>query len=242
MSFSFPQFTPRMYKQTPLRYLWPVAIVVSLVTALWANFPWTPRSRPLTQPNTLSRLSSSVAYITIDKASVNKLVKQAASEWMLGAGSKTKKAGLDLTALDASLEPPPPHYLEKGGILPSEWRAEKTERLPVTAPLITTPEKEEPPRPKSAIAQKSFYTARLSQTLQKADFKFTLSVDALKTLVASSGACRFYLECNNKGEVEHVIRLSLAHPDANLFERVLAMGTAKNAASGCVDIEWMVVK
>ena len=212
------------------------------MTALWANFPWTPRNRPLTQQNTQSRPSSSVAYINIDKASVNKLVKQAASEWMIGAGSKTKKNGLDLTALEASLEPPPPHYLEKGGILPSAWRAEQAERLPVTAPAIVIPEKEERPYPKMTIDQKSFYTARLSQTLQKADFKFMLSLDALKTMASSSGSCRFYLECNNQGVVEHVIRLSAAHPDANLFERVLALGTSKTAASGCVDIEWMVVK
>ena len=242
MPFSFPHFSTRRYQQTPLRYMWPIAIVVSLVMVLWANFPWTVRNRPSTQQNTLLRYSSSVAYITIDKSSVNKLVKQAASEWMLGAGSKAKKNGLDLTALESSLEPPPPHYLEKGGVLPSEWQAAKTERLPVTAPVITTPEKEDPLHPKVAIAQKSFYTARLSKTLQNADFKFMLAMDALKIMTSSSGTCRFYLECNNKGEVEHVIRLSAAHPDANLFERVLALGTAKTATSGCVDIEWMVVK
>jgi hypothetical protein len=226
----------------PLRYLWPVAIVVSLVSALWANFPWMPKNRRPAQLVSASRLSSSVAYITIDAACVNQLVKQAASEWMLGAGSKTKKTGLDLTALEASLEPPPPHFLEKGGVLPSEWRPEKTERLPVAIPLITTPGKDEPTNKTAVIPQKSFYTARLSTTLQKADFKFTLSTDALKNMVSSSGSCRFYLECNDQGAVEHVIRLSAAHPDAAFFERVLALGTSKTATSGCVDIEWMVVK
>lgn len=242
MPFSFPHRHPTLYKQAPLRYLWPVAIIVSLVTALLGTFPWTTGSRLRAHPSPSSRISSSVAYITIDEGSMNQLVKQAASEWMLGAGSKGKKTGLDLTALDASLEPPPPHYLEKGGVLPSEWRAEKTERLPVSAPLISTPEKEDVTAPKIAVPQKSFYTARLSQTLQKADFKFTLSTDVLRNMVSSSGSCRFYLECNDQGEVEHVIRLSLAHPDAAIFERALALGTSKAAVSGCVDIEWMVVK
>jgi len=242
MPFSLPHRVSRRYQQKPLRYLWPAAIVITLVTALWAHFPWLPRSRALSQPANASRLTASVAYITLDKASVNQLVKQAASEWMLGAGARTKKRGLELTALETSLEPPPPHYLEKGTVLPSVWRAEKAEQLPVAPPQIATPEKEEPKIAKALVPQKSFYTARLSPPLQKADFKVTLSSEALRNMVTSSGTCRFYLECNQQGEVIHVIRLSPPHPDATFFERVLSMGTSKQAASGCVEFEWMVVK
>lgn len=242
MPFAFPQLKSNKYQQKPLRYFWPVAIVVTLVTALWAHFPWMPNSRPSAPSPLLPRATARVAYITLDEASMNQLVKQAASEWMQGSGARIKKMGIDLTTLEASLEPPPPHYLEKGSVLPSEWRAEKAVYLPVTAPLISTPEKEEPKNPNPPPPLKSFYTARLSLPLQDAEFKFSLALDALKTLSSASGTCRFYLECNDQGEVVHVIRLSPAHLDANLFERVLMLGNAKRKTSGCVDIEWMAVK
>jgi hypothetical protein len=242
MPFSFPQLKSNKYQQRPLRYFWPVAIVVSLVTALWAHFPWMPRHRLSTPSPQLPRVSARVAYITLDEASMNQLVKQAASGWMQGSGAKIKKMGLDLTTLEASLEPPPPHYLEKGSILPSMWRAENAVQLPVLPPLITTPEKEEPKTQNQLPPLKSFYVARLSPALRNADFKFNLSVDVLRSMTSASSSCRFYLECNDLGEVAHVIRLSPVHPDANIFERVLMLGTATRKTSGCVDIEWMVVK
>jgi hypothetical protein len=241
MPFSFPQLKSNKYQQKPLRYFWPIAIVVTLVTALWAHFPWMPNSRPATPSPHLPGATARVAYITLDEASMNQLVKQAASEWMQGSGARIKKMGIDLTTLEANLEPPAPHYLEKGSVLPSAWRAEKAVQLPVAAPLISTPEKEEP-RNQNPPPLKSFYTARLSPPLQNAEFKFSLALDALKTMSSASGTCRFYLECNDQGEVVHVIRLSPAHPDANLFERMLMLGTAKRKTSGCVDLEWMVVK
>jgi len=242
MPFAFPQLKSNKYQQKPLRYFGPVAIVVLLVTALWAHFPWASNSRPSTPSPLLPRATARVAYITLDEASMNQLVKQAASEWMQGSGARIKKMGIDLTTLEASLEPPAPHYLEKGSVLPSEWRAEKAAHLPVAAPLIVTPEKDEPKKQNPPPPLKSFYTARLSSPLQDAEFKFSLALDALKNMTSASGTCRFYLECNGQGEVVHVIRLSPSHPDANLFERVLMLGNAKRKTSGCVDIEWMVVK
>jgi hypothetical protein len=242
MPFAFPHFKSTRYHQKPLRYFGPVAVVCALVTLLWVYFPWTPKTRHATSSPHLPRAIARVAYIKLDEASMNQLVKQAASTWMQGAGVRRAKLGLDLTTLETSLEPPAPHYLEKGSVLPSVWHAEKAAQLPVAPPRISTPEKEDPTTQKPLSPLKSFYTARLSSALQSADFKFTLSVDALKSMTSASGTCRFYLECNDQGEVVHVIRLSPAHPDATLFERVLMLGNAKRKTSGCVDIEWMAVK
>lgn len=242
MPFSFPQRIPKMYQQKPLRYLWPIAIIICLVTALWAQFPWAFIIIPVQQSSSAVRPLSKAAYIIIDEASMNQLVKQAASEWMLGSGAKTKKRGLDLTALEASLEPPAARYLEKGGILPAEWKAENAERLPVDQPTIAAPEKNDMKQTRKAAPQRNAYHTRLSPSLQKAKFQFQFSNDALKNMTSPSGHCQFYIECNDQGAVEHIVRLSPATPDAFIFERVLALGTSKSAASGRVDIEWVVYK
>jgi hypothetical protein len=238
------QTMTKLYKPKPLRYLWPIAIIVSLVTALWAQFPWNFKLYSVPTESHSQRLSPQVAYITIDEGSINQLVKRAASEWMLGSASKGKRRsiGLDLTTLEASLEAPPPTFLDKGSIIPTEWRAEAVAQAPVSTPSILSPETKTLNIPLKSVPKRDTLNARLSSSLLAAKFQFQFSGDALKTVSSPSGQCRFYLECNVAGEVEHVLRLSPVMPDTSIFERALMLGKANTSVSGWVDIEWMIRK
>jgi hypothetical protein len=243
MAFSFQKQTQKMYQQRPSRYVWPIVLIICLVSVLWAEFPWSLQLGSLYPTTGARRPLSKAAYITIDEASMSTLLKQAASEWMLGSGRKRKKRGLDLTTLETSLEPPAARYLEEGKVLPSEWKPENAKRLPVDLPPIVAPEKNKKKLPpQKELPQRNSYRARLSPSLEKAKFQFQFSTDVLKSMTSPSGHCQFYIECNDQGVVEHIVRLSAAEPDAFIFERVLALGTAKSAASGRVDIEWVVYK
>ena len=234
----------KLYMPKPLRYLWPIAVVVSLVTALWSQFPWNLIIRSVPADSRSQRTAPHVAYITIDEASINQLVKRAASEWMLGSAAKTKRRsiGIDLTTLDASLDAPPPIYLDKGSITPTEWRAEAVVQAPVSTPSIIAPETKIVKSPTKNGLKRDPLNARLSASLIAAKFQFQFSGDVLKTVSAPSGQCRFYLECNAAGEVEHILRLSPVIPDTSIFERALMLGKANTSAAGCVDIEWMIRK
>lgn len=233
-----------LYKPKPLQYLWPIAIVVSLVTALWAQFPWNLKTYSIPAESHSQRLSPQVAYITIDEASINQLVKRAASEWMMGAASKGKRRsiGLDLTTLEASLEAPLPIYLDKGSIIPTDWKAEAVAQAPVSTPSILSPETKIIKSPIKNVPKRDTLNARLSSSLLAAKFQFQFFGDVLKTVSAPSGQCRFYLECNSAGEVEHILRLSPVTQDTSVFERALMLGKAKTPAAGWVDIEWMIRK
>lgn len=235
---------PKMYKQMPLRYLWPIAIILSFVTALWVQFPWNLSLEPLQTDTQPLRPSPKVAYITIDEASINQLVKRAASEWMLGSGSKEKRRsiGLDLTTLEASLEAPPPTFLDKGSIIPTVWKPEEIANLKIETPSISLPEIKPIKTSKKTPFQRDAINVRLSSSLLAAKFQFQFSGDALKNTTSPSGQCRFYLECNEAGEVDHVLRLSPVTTDTSVFERALMLGKAKTSASGWVDIEWTVRK
>jgi len=232
----------KIYKQQPLRYLWPLFIIVSLVTALWTQFPWDLYILPAGSVSFTQRTSSKAAYITIEEASINQLVKRAASEWMMGAGSKGKRRSIDLTTLEASLDAPPPIYLDKGCIIPTEWQAENVAQVPVNMPTIAAPENQSLVSPKKAFPQRDAINARFSSSLMAAKFQFQFSGDALKTIASRSGQCRFYVECNSAGDVAHILRLSPATQETSIFERALMLGKAKTAASGWVDIDWMVSK
>jgi hypothetical protein len=238
------QTMTKIYKQKPVFYLWPVAIIISLVAALWAQFPLDLKLQAGHSASSVQRSLPYVAYITIDAGSVNQLVKRAASEWMLGAGAKEKRRsrGLDLTTLEASLEAPPPIYLDKGSVIPSKWMPEHIAQLPVDTPPIAVPERASLNNPQKVSPQRNIFNVRLSSTLLKAQFQSQFLKDALKTLSSPSGQCRFYLECDEAGDVEHILRLSPATQDASIFERALMLGKTKKKASGWVDIEWMVKK
>ena len=217
------QTLTKLYKPKPLRYLWPIAVIVSLVTALWAQFPWNFKIYSVPAESHSQRISPHVAYITIDEASINQLVKRAASEWMLGSASKGKRRsiGLDLTTLEASLEAPPPVYLDKGSIIPTDWMAEAVAQVPVSTPSILSPETKIIKRIIKNVPKRDTLNARLSSSLIAAKFQFQFFGDALKTVSAPSGQCRFYLECNAAGEVEHILRLSPVTQDTSIFERAL---------------------
>jgi hypothetical protein len=234
----------KMHKPKPLRYLWPIAVIVSFVTALWAQFPWNLKLYSVPTESHSQRIVPQVAYITIDEASINQLVKRAASEWMLGSASKGKRRsiGLDLTTLDTSLEAPPPIYLDKGSIIPTDWRAEAVAQAPVSTPSILSPETKELRSPIKNVSKRDTLNARLSTSLIAAKFQFQFFGDALKTVSAQSGQCRFYIECNATGEVEHILRLSTFTQDTSIFERALMLGKAKTSVAGWVDIEWMIRK
>jgi hypothetical protein len=238
------QSMTKIYKQKPVFYLWPVGIIITLVMALWAQFPLDLKLQSAHSGPPAQRSLPYVAYITIDPGSVNELVKRAASEWMLGAGAKEKRRsrGLDLTTLEASLEAPPPIYLEKGYVIPTEWIPEHIAQLPVDTPPISVPERASLNNPQKVLPQRTIFNVRLSSTLMRAQFQSQFLKDVLKTLSSPSGQCRFYLECDASGDVEHILRLSTATPDASLFERALMLGKTKKKASGWVDIEWMVKK
>ena len=238
------QTLTKLYIPKPLRYLWPIAVVVSLVTALWSQFPWKLIIPSVPAESHSQRIAPQVAYITIDEASINQLVKRAASEWMLGSASKTKRrsVGIDLTTLDASLEAPPPIYLDKGSVIPTEWRAEAVVQAPVSTPAIIAPETKTVKSPIKSVPKRDTLNARLSSSLIAAKFQFQFFGDVLKTVSSPSGQCRFYLECNAAGEVEHILRLSPVTPDTSIFERALMLGKANTSAAGCVDIEWMIRK
>jgi hypothetical protein len=232
----------KIYKQQPLRYLWPLFIVVSLVTALWTQFPWDLKILPPDSTALTQRASPKVAYISLDEASINQLVKRAASEWMMGAGSKGKRRSIDLTTLEASLDAPPPIYLDKGCIIPTEWQADNVAQVPVNIPTIGVPENQSLISPKKTFPKRDAINARFSSSLMTAKFQFQFLGDALKTITSPSGQCRFYLECNAAGDVEHILRLSPATQDTSIFERALMLGKAKTPASGWVDIDWIIRK
>lgn len=242
MPHSMTQTMTKIYKQKPLRYLWPIFIIVSLVTALWAQFPWVLTILPADSASLTQRIYPKVAYVTIDEASINQLVKRAASEWMIGSGSKGKRRSIDLTTLDASLDAPPPIYLDKGSVIPTIWQAEDVTQVPVNIPTIVEPENKSRSSPKKVSPQRDAINARFSASLLTAQFQFQFSGDALKTILSPSGQCRFFLECNVAGDVEHVLRLSPASQDTSIFERALLLGKAKNNVSGWVDIDWMIQK
>lgn len=238
------QTMTKIYKQKPVFYLWPVGIIISLVAALWAQFPLDLKLQSVPSASPVQRSLPYVAYITIDAGSVNQLVKRAASEWMLGAGAKEKRRsrGLDLTTLEASLEAPPPIYLDKGNVIPSKWMPEHIAQLPVDTPTIPVPERASLSTPQKVLPQRTIFNVRLSSTLLAAQYQSHVLKDILKTLSSPSGQCRFYLESDASGAVEHILRLSPATPDASIFERALMLGKTKTKASGWVDIEWMVKK
>lgn len=241
---SLTQRMPTIYKPMPLRFLWPTAIVVSLVIGLWSQFPWHLRVSPVQPSARVYRSFPRVAYVAIDDASINQLVKRAASAWMLGSGSGAKKRllGLDLATLEASLKPPAPVYLDNGSIIPSTWRAEKVSSIPLNIPLIPAPEKVGLSSPSKILPHRDTFKTRLSSSLRVAAFTFPFSVNTLKPDAPSSGQCRFYIECNAAGDVEHVLRLSHTTLDVSVFERALMLGKAKTLASGWIDIEWMIRK
>lgn len=234
----------KSYKQKPIFYLWPVGIIILLVLALWAQFPLDLKLQSGHSASPAQRTLPYVSYITIDAGSVNQLVKRAASEWMLGAGAKEKRRsrGLDLTTLEASLEAPPPIYLDKGKVIPSDWMPEHIAQLPVDTPTIPVPERASLNNAQKVIPLRTVFNIRLSSPLLKAQFQSQFLNDALKTLSSPSGQCRFYLECDEAGDVEHILRLSPVTPDATIFERALMLGKTTKRASGWVDIEWMVKK
>ena len=242
MTHSMTHAMTKIYKQQPLRYLWPLFIIVSLVTALWTQFPWDLNILPADSVSLTQRTSSKAAYITIEEASINQLVKRAASEWMMGAGSKGKRRSIDLTTLEASLDAPPPIYLDKGCIIPTEWQAENVAQVPVNMPTISAPENKSLVSPKKTVPLRDAINARFSSSLMAAKFQFQFLGEVLKTIASPSGQCRFYVECNSAGDVEHILRLSPATQETSIFERALMLGKTKTAASGWVDIDWMVSK
>ncbi|MEI6647492.1 MAG: hypothetical protein WCP12_15755 [bacterium] len=236
------QTMTNIYKQKPLRYLWPIVIIVCLVAALWAQFPWNLNNVPPQSAFNAQRTSPAVAYTTIDEASINQLVKRAASEWMLGSRAKEKRRSIDLTTLETSLEAPPPIYLNKGSVIPTEWKAEDVSQVAVNTPSIAAPERNKFQSQIFVIPKQDVLNARLSSSLLAAKFEFHFFEDALKTITSPSGQCRFYVECNAAGDVEHILRLSSTTRDASIFERALMLGKAKTPVSGWVDIEWMTGK
>lgn len=239
MPRSMTQTMTKIVQQKPLRYLWPIIIIVCLVAALWAQFPWDLMIVPLQSTSYAQRTSPPVAYAKIDAASINQLVKRAASEWMLGSGEKGKRRSIDLTTLETSLEAPPPVYLNKGSIIPTEWKADDISQVAVNTPSIAAPERNKVKSPIIAVPKRNVLNARLSSALLAAKFQFQFFEDALNTISSPSGQCRFYVECNSVGDVEHILRLSSTTRDASVFERALMLGKAKTSVSGWVDIEWM---
>ena len=242
MPRSMTQTVTKIYKHKPLRYLWPIAIIVCLVVALWTQFPWNLKIAPLQSGSNTQRTSPKVAYATIEKSSINQLVKRAASEWMLGSGAKGKRRSIDLTTLETSLDVPLPVFLNKGSIIPTEWQAEDVSQIAVNTPSIAAPERKVLKSPIIATLKRDILNARLSSSLRAEKFQFQFFGDTLKTLSSPSGLCRFYVECNSAGDVEHVLRLSSTTRDASVFERALMLGKAKTSVSGWVDIEWMTGK
>lgn len=232
----------KIYKHKPLRYLWPIVIIICLVVALWTQFPWDLKITPPKSVSHAQRPSPKVAYTTIDKASVNQLVKRAASEWMVGSGAKGKRRSIDLTTLETNLEAPLPIYLSKGSIIPTEWKAKDVAQIAVNTPSIAAPERKALRNPIIAVHKRDILNARLSSSLLAEKFKFQFFGDTLKTISSPSGLCRFYVECNSAGDVEHVLRLSSTTRDSSVFERALMLGKAKTSVSGWVDIEWMLGK
>lgn len=238
------QTTTPIYSPMPLRYLWPMTIVVLLVIALWSQFPWRLHLIPEQGATLTQQALPTVAYVTIDAASINPLVKRAASEWMLGSGSSAKRRfGLDLTTLEASLKPPAPLYLEKGSIIPSSWLAGEVTPIPLTSPLIPVPGKRGPQRGvASPVPLRDTLNIRLSASLKAAKFIVPFFENTLKNTSSASGQCRFYIECDASGAVAHVLRLSPTTQDVSVFERALMLGKAEGRASGWIDIEWMILK
>lgn len=217
----------------PILYWWQFGLLAVFMAFLWLEIPF--RALFFVPEMKLYHVTPQVAYVTIEPQYAQRIYQKTFAAWLSHPGHVIglESAG---TALNFALGTPT--YFEKSRVLSSTWQPSPVPQLPPLASAVGIQRDGGTPVHAESIKEGLF--VQMSEALRKVN----LVVPNVEGSVFQehSGTCRFLVEIDEQGALQHLLLLSSPSADSRMIERLLLCARAQGAARGTVEVSWVMRK
>ncbi|NCB05909.1 MAG: hypothetical protein EOM69_10380 [Clostridia bacterium] len=217
----------------PILYWWQFGLLAVFMTFLWLEVPFraiffVPETKPY-------RVTAQAAYVMIEPQYAQRIYQKTFAAWLSHPGHVIglESAG---TALDFALGAP--EYIEKSRVLSSTWQPAPVPQLPPLASAVGLQRAGDAPA--RIASHPEGYLVQMSAALRKV--RLTVPHEAGASFQEHSGTCRFFVETDAQGALQHLLLLSAPSADSRIIERLLLRARAQGAARGTVEVSWVMRK